>query len=300
MKNVYVLAFVALLAIYFILALSLPPDPQVLAKHNISATAAQLLNLTILVPIGLIYLTALYGFIRVKQYTYKVRDTKEGPYFKYISNGLMVLAFSLPINAITGSLASYLKHSSPHLLSDITIFRQYLVLSLAFTAIFFISKGAHGLYSTLKQNAVKKQPYLGLLGAIALASVYTWLIETQRINNPAGQPYYVPDLMVIITIAIPYVFVWCTGIWAAIQMHRYQLGVKGVIYKRAIDYLAKGIAVIILIFILLQFITTLSGLLNRLDLTPLLAVVYLLVALYAVGFGLIARGAKKLKLLEEA
>lgn len=100
MKKPYILLFIALLVAYLILALTLPSDPQVLAKHELTQLSARFLNLTILIPISLVYLAALYGFIRVKDYAAKVRDTKEGPHFKDIANGLMLLAFSLPINSI--------------------------------------------------------------------------------------------------------------------------------------------------------------------------------------------------------
>jgi hypothetical protein len=49
----------------------------------------------------------------------------------------------------------------------------------------------------------------------------------------------------------------------------------------------------------LQFLTTITEQLNRLNLAPLLIVLYLLIAFYAVGYALVARGAKKLKKIED-
>jgi hypothetical protein len=298
MKRPLAMLFIALQATYILLAFILPTDPQVLAKLGLSEMEAKLLSLSIIIPVTLIYLAALYGFVRVREYAEKVRDSKEGPHFKNIGDGLMLLAFSLPVNSILGSIGSYIRHAQPHFLSDITIVRQYISLAFALTAILLISRGAKGLFDTLKQSNARIHTYYMLLGPIILACTYTWLIDTQS-GGHGVEIYFLPDWLVILSIAVPYVFIWCTGIWAAILIHRYQYVVKGVIYKRAIDRLAKGIATIILTSVLLQFLTTLSGLLSRLDLSPLLACIYILIAIYAVGFGLVAQGAKKLKQLEE-
>lgn len=299
MKKVYVGAYVALLTLYVILAFALPVDPAVLARYEISSLQAKLLSLTTVIPVVLIYLTALYGFVRVRDYANKIRGTHEGPAFDLIAKGLLLLVFGLPIRSIITSITSYIKHAQPDLLPIFTIFRQYISVILAIVAVVLLARGARRLYDTLKRPVFKHPSIIMSLIPIALASIYTWLITSQAQSSPGGEPYYVPVWVVVLTIAIPYVFVWCTGLWAAIYLYRYQFAVKGVIYKRAIDLIAKGIAVIMLISVLIQFLTTLSGLLNRLDLTPLLGVIYLLLACYVVGYGFLASGAKKLKRIEE-
>jgi hypothetical protein len=66
-----------------------------------------------------------------------------------------------------------------------------------------------------------------------------------------------------------------------------------------LNLLAKGIGGVILISILIQFLTTASARLNRLNLTPLLIIVYCLLLLYGIAYGFIAVGAKRLKRIEE-
>ena len=299
MKQAYKWVFLVLLATYVTLAFTLPTNPETLQRLEVSQGQARLLNLTVVIPLSLVYLGALYGFMRIKDYAEKVKDSREGPHFETLARGLMVLAFSLPINSIVSSLTSYIRHAQPHMLSDISIIRQYLALALAFTAIALLARGAQGLFGTLKNASVNRQSFYAIIGPIVLACVYTWLILSQGAGTSDNQPYFMPDWVVITTIAIPYIYAWCIGSWAAVLLYKYHAKVKGVIYKRALDNLAKGIAGVILVSIFLQFLTTLSGLLNRLDLTPLLGVVYVLIALYALGYGLIAQGAKKLKQIEE-
>jgi len=301
-KRIYIWVFLALLAVYITLALVLPPDPQTASRLGLSDLAVRLLNLTVVIPISLVYLTALYGFVHIDTYANKVLDTKEGPHFKTLANGLAVLVFSLPVTSVLGSLRSYARHAQPDLLASVSIMRNYVVLVLAVAALVLIAKGAQGLYGTLKRQSseLRHLSFYGMIGPVLLASLYTWLVIAQGYATPGDEPYFLPDWLIILTIVVPYVFAWCLGIRAALQLRAFRRGVKGVVYKRAINSLAVGIAVVILVAILIQGVTSLGGALNRLNLTPLLALVYFLVSLYVVGYGLIARGAKKLKQMEEA
>ncbi|HXH04824.1 MAG TPA: hypothetical protein VNI82_00145, partial [Candidatus Nitrosotenuis sp.] len=179
---------------------------------------------------------------------------------------------------------------------------NYVTLALAFAGLYFIAKGSQGLYSTLKPRGKtsNSQSFYGLAGTVALTSVYTWLVVAQGYATPGTAPYFLPTWLLIITFVIPYVFAWCMGIWAALCLRRYYTAVKGTIYKEALNNLYKGVAGIVVVSIFLQSLTSVPGLVNRLDLTPLLIVVYVLIATYAIGYGLVANGAKKLKLIEIA
>lgn len=299
MKKIYAWIYILLLLIYVLLAFTLPTDPQILERYNMSQFQIRLLNLTIVGPLVLIYLAALYGFAHFRNYAASIRQSKEGPALSLISKGLMVLGFSLPVNSIVGSLTSYTRFQHPDLLSEITVFRSYLALILAGTGMYLIAKGANSLHGTINKP-FKVHPYLAFLGAITLSSLYTWLITSQGQESGPHQAYYTPNWITVFTIAIPYIFIWCIGVRAALQLSRYKDSVRGVLYKRAFSHLSKGLVAIVIISILIQIVTTLSEHLNRLSLTPLLIVVYILIFMYALGFGLVARGAKKLKQIEEA
>jgi len=288
------------LASYIALTFIRPIDPKVLAKYNLSPNGLRLLNLTVVLPITAIYLSALYGFLRFYDYTIKIRGAKEEQYFDSLSRGLMVLAFSLPITSIIGATSSYIKFKYPDSLALTVTVQNYISLILSGTAIYFISRGAQGLFSTLRNKNHRLHPAIALAGPIALASVYTWLITSHGPGHTTDRGYYLPEWLEVFTLAIPYTFIWCAGFGSIILLWKYKNGVKGIIYRRAFDNLSKGLGVIILMSILIQFITTLSERLSRLDLTPLLLIVYLLILLYAVGYGLVARGANRLKGIEEA
>jgi len=299
MKRKYIWIFIILLAIYAVLSLSLPTDPQVLAKHNISQAKAHWLGLTITVPFVLIYLTALFGSVRVSNYANSVKASKEGPHLRKLASGLLILTFSLPIISIAKRILSYIALNQPHLKPETTIIKNYLGLLLAFAAFYMIGRGARGLYATLKNPDLFKPSYFLLIGPIILASVYTWLITAQNYNQQGQSAYFLPEWLVVTTLAIPYIFIWCIGLTAAYQIYKYKVNVKGSLYRHAFANLSAGMVFIVIVSVFIQLITTLSEQFNRLNLTPLLGVVYLLLVLYAVGFGLVARGAQKLKKIED-
>lgn len=300
MKNRYFWAFTLLILVYVGLAFGLPSDPEVLKRYEITQGQARLLNLTIIAPIVIVYFTALYGFLRFRSYAKSIENSKEGKPLKQISIGLAVLAFGLPIASIMGSLLNYIQLEHSQLITVATILRSYIALLFQVVAFSYIALGAQGLIQTLKRKPVWDRPVLTLLGPIILASIFTWLITSQPHEAASQATYHLPNWLVILTLAVPYVYIWCKGIQAAYKLNAYKDTVKGLLYKRAIGYLAKGIGAVIAVSILIQFITTLSAQLNRLDLGPLLLLLYILIILYALGYGLVARGAKKLKQIEEA
>ncbi|MDB5182530.1 MAG: hypothetical protein JWO47_314 [Candidatus Saccharibacteria bacterium] len=296
------------LTIYFFLALTLlyvaivmfsPADPSATAKYHIDQSQIRLLTLTIVVPLVVIWLTALYGSVRIHDYSKVIKDTKEGIAFKLVSRGLLFIAFSLPANAVFGAVLSYFTVKNPNFQSTATILRNYFNIILPAAGLLTINKGASALISTLRKIRPVTWPPLTLPGIIIASSVYTWLITTRPFSAAGDTGYYLPNWIILATLSIPYLYIWCRGILAAVKFFVYKQNIRGVIYKKSLGLLATGIATIIILSVASQILITLSARLNRLNLTPILILVYVLVALNALGFGLVARGAKKLKLIEE-
>lgn len=298
-SRAYIWSFLALTATYIVLSVTLPSNPKTLEKYGLTQSELRLVGLTVVIPVAVIYLAALYGSIRVKRYAASVEKTTEGKSFKHISNGLAVLAFSLPAVAVVSSLLTYTAWHSPDLLPAITIVRSYLALIIPFIAFILIEKGASGLIQTLKNKKLSPPPLLNTLGVIVLSSLYIWLITVREPVQNGEATYLLPNWLVIITLAIPYLYIWCKGIMATYYLYVYQNRVHGSVYKYAIKYLSLGIGTIVFSSVLIQAIGTIAARLNRLDLTPLLLIVYVLVIVYAVGYGLVARGAARLKKIEE-
>lgn len=291
--------FIILILLYATVTLLTPADPAVLAKYNMTQDQARLLSLTIVIPLTAIWFTGFYGFSRIKQYARSIIDTREGNAMNQIANGIMIQVLGLPATATVSALLSYVALENPDLLPMSTIMRNYVSLIPPIIAFYFIAKGAELLYNSIKhKRPINFKPWV--IAFIIVSAVYSWIIISQPVNTVTGDAvYYLPGWLIIFTLAIPYLYVWFQGSQAAYQINSYQKDVRGVIFKKALRYLAAGITAIIALSMAIQLLTTTSARLNRLNLTPLLAIIYLLVLFYAVGYVLIALGAKKLKKIED-
>jgi hypothetical protein len=89
------------------------------------------------------------------------------------------------------------------------------------------------------------------------------------------------------------------GLLAAYEIYVFSKHTKGLLYKRALNSLAAGITIAIMTSIVLQYIASDTTHIRKITFNALLLGVYLLLTVYAAGFGLIALGAKRLKKIEE-
>jgi hypothetical protein len=299
-SRTYVLAFVVLLLIYVGLTFGLPIDPATLTQYNITEAKLRVVNVSFVIPLILIFLTALYGFINLRKYAQAIAETKEGKAFYYLSLGLMLMTFSLPINSIVGQIAQYISSNHPDLLPTTTIIRNYTTLIFSLMTFLLVLIGSTALVKTLVRKGIPTVSTSLTIGLISLSAIYAWLITSRPLNQGIEEKaYFLPSWLLVLTIVIPYLIAWRAGLITTYYLYSFHKNVKGVIYKSAFKDLARGIGTVVLVSILIQLITTSSAQLSRLKLTPILLIIYLLLLLYAVGFGMVARGSKKLKKLEE-
>lgn len=298
----FVYVFVIITLLYVVLALGVPPDQATLDKYDLSSLQIRLLNLTVVIPVVLIWLTALYGFINLKKYALSIKESKEGKAFNLLSNGLMILALSLPLGSVISSISRYIATNNDAYLVSTTIIKNYSSLLFSLAAFVVIAIGARELIRTFNQKSQSafRLPTSIVSALIVLSVIYTWLISTHSFNQGASNDaFYLPSWLVIFTLVIPYLIAWGAGMAATYFITVYNTRVKGAVYKKAFSDIARGIGTVVFISITLQLILTVTSQLNRLNLTPVLLIVYALLILYAIGFGFIARGAKKLKKIEE-
>jgi hypothetical protein len=301
-RSLPVYLFLLLTAVYVLLVMLLPTDPATLARYHITQGQARLLNLTVVLPLAAIWYLALNGFVRFWQYSKIIRNTNEGWSFTMLAYGLMILAFSLPLNAIVSAIFNYVSIHNTNFLPTATILRNYITLVLAIISFGLLARGAVLLVISHKEK-IRYKPVMPLFMApvmIILTSVFTWLVVANQHELSNGQnSYYLPNWLVILTIVIPYLAAWVAGILSIYYIYIYHQKVKGAVYKQAFSELAKGLAMVTFISVFVQLLVTITEQINRLKLTPILLLIYLLVILYAVGFWFIAHGAKKLQTFEE-
>jgi hypothetical protein len=298
-KKASLYIFISLVALYIAVAFTTPTDPQVLERYHLTQTGVRLLNLTVVGPLAAIWSAAFYGYAKIRNYAASLTGSAEENAFRLLSNGMFVSVMSLPVAAIIGAILSFVALRHSDLLPETTIARNYLNLGFALVTFYLIGGGAELLVHRVQKrhNTMERQAWT--IAFIVIASLFTWLVTS---HHPSGhdRTYYLPDWLTVLTIVVPYLYVWYRGFRAAACIYFYQRKVKGLLYKQALSFVSIGVAAVIATSVLIQFLTVFGERLQRLRLTPILMLVYLLVALYAVGYGLIAKGAKRLKTIEDA
>ena len=89
------------------------------------------------------------------------------------------------------------------------------------------------------------------------------------------------------------------GFFAVFEISQYRRTVRGLFYKQALRMLAGGTTFAIVASVALQYLTSSSKYLRRINLNWTLLTYYVILITFAVGFILIAVGASKLKKIEE-
>ena len=299
-SNQFIIFLIITLA-YVSLAFLLPADPAALQKFHLTQTQANWINLSFIVPLVAVWLSAFYGYITFHGYAESIKDSADGKILHRLSIGLMVLAFSLPTLALIGAIFNYLAIGHPDYLKTLVVLRQIAVVGFPLAAFIIISNSTEMLAQQIKRKTslLHKHGALALLIIVA-SSMFCGMIVALMDDNAAPKNLYsFPIWAVIALLVIPYLYLWYRGLAAVYNLIFYRRNVKGHLYKQSFGYLASGLGTVIVLAILIQIATVMTPQLQRLHFTPLLFMVYGLIALYALGYGLIAVGAKKLTRIEE-
>lgn len=296
--------FIVLSLIYIVQTVILSPDPRALAKYHLTSGQASFLGLTVAIPYILIWFIALTGYVRFRAYATAIRRSKEGPAFHWISHGLFGLTIWLPFSAIVGNLASHIYNTHPSAAAGTVRFKNYIILLLLLVTFTALYEGAKRLGALVKPSPYSTWQSLWFTFFVTLISLYAVfsLHDPARHSPTAAVPiasYYLPDWLIVSTILLPRVIMWTLGFLAVQYIYVYWKASKGVIYKNSLQYVGAGLGFVIVSSMLLHYLQSLPTQLNNLTLGPILLLLYGLLVWLSVGYVLIARGARKLQLIEE-
>jgi hypothetical protein len=296
--------FVAFAVAYILQTLLVAPAKTTLTKYQIGASEVHLLQLTVILPYIIIWIIGLVGYLRMYDYAVSLQTSKDGRAFRTISKGILWFVLWLPIAVFISSIGNGIFHDRPDLTDDVIIVQNYANLLLLVPAFWYMYRGAEQLVRTLPR-LIPTVSRRSTLAYIAFASVYTSIVledSARRVAAAPGSPasYYLPDWLIIFTIIVPRLVMWYLGLSAVQYIRQYRRKVAGVIYSRALKKLAFGFAVLLLMVVLLRITTSLTHQISHWSLGLVLLMVYALLTGMAVGYILIAKGARQLQTIEEA
>jgi len=288
--------YIEFVLLYGGLIFMLPPDPIVLQKYHLTLLSYRVVLLTIIIPYAAIWFAAFYGSNRLLSYAKSIQGTKDGKHVRDLALGATFLAFWLPVTALVNVTMAYWLRAAPNILGMTVVIRNYLNLLFPFVAFLLIAKGAHGLSKLAKQQPSQHIVKIQAACIIVIGVLYAYLVTN---THTALTIYHLPILLVLLTLVVPYIFMWFIDIGAAYEVYLYHRKIAGSVYRQSWRMMAWGVAALIGTSVILQYLVTIPTQINRLSLNWLLIVLYVILALLSLGFVLIALGAKKLQKIEE-
>ncbi len=293
-------AYVILLVCWAIYAAA-----SILAPHTTATTAFQLsgserflLQLTIIVPILVIWLVALQGALTFKRYAKLIKGSSDAPALNMIATGLLWLVGYLVVGALLGTTVQYFA-DSPYLNTMVAL-QNHLPVFASVIAFLLLCRGSYRL-RIAADFRIWTSATIGLLIAFSVfAGVMAWAFATNEIvPNRNGIPTYSwPRDVMIFSFLLPYVLAWFMGLLAAMNIARYSRNVKGIIYRQALRRLVWGLVTVVSFAALIQALSLISRIFSSATLPSLLTIIYGLLVLYGLGFWLVRSGAKKLTQIE--
>lgn len=305
MSKKYYSILAVLILVYLIISFGIAPDSATLVRYNISATQLRLLSLTIIIPSILIWVAGFYGMERINRYAAKIKGSTDGEGIKYLGLGVSVLVISVPVVAIVSRLLTAGVQQNvvqQHVATIINTHMNVLFYLVGFALLF---AGSSKLLKSLRRIELSQR---SISAAIVLLIVIGVPYVFATMNNPSREiavapvtvaTFAMPDWLIVTTIVVPYLAVWGLGFFTVLYLYKYQQSVGGLLYKKALITLNQGLSTVIASLILLQFLTAAVTAISGWGLSSLLLVIYLLLVVIALGYVMIALGAKRLAKLEE-
>jgi hypothetical protein len=290
--------YVAFLVLFIGFTLLPAPDAITLAKYHISSLTLRLLGLTFVIPEAIIWYIAFYAYEKIRQYSQLVKVGREGVQIAKIARGLLILSVGLPVAAIFSSMLTLIASHHHEFTAASVVIRNYTNVVFPLIAFVYISLGARGLSDLVK---TRPRPLIingVILAVITLGVIFCCLIV--QAHHELRTTYHMSPQLVMLTLGIPYMYIWFLGLFASVELQQYSTKVAGIVYRRSWNVFIGGIVAIIFVSILLQYLTTLSTWLTSLSLGAVILLLYGLLSLLAAAYIVVALGAKKLTKIEEA
>jgi hypothetical protein len=295
-------ALLAIASLAYMAATLYAPITTATRTYSLSPRALHTLQLTIALPLIVVWFTALWGSLRFKRYAISIYESADGRALNTLANGLLTLVSGLVATSLLQSVNGHmieLGHAKVW-----TIFSNYFAVVVALVAFMVILRGASQLAHLVKFDSIQRSRIIALVLLAIMGAAYVWLLamDPYRLTTPDPAKltsYYLPDWLLLSTVVLPYLLVWYGGLMAVIYLRRYQTYSAGIIYHAALNRLAWGLSAVIMASVLIQLVVAIGPSLAHIGLGSTLILLYILIVVYAIGHVLVAIGARKLAKIEQ-
>ena len=292
----------ALIVLYVILLFVLPIGKDALNAYHMTMFEYRIIRFAIAIPVLLVWLAAFTGFSTLRQYAGSLSQTAEGEHFERLATGCAWLAWSLPITALTSLILGSLASKAPGFQGTSVIVTNYVNLLLPLVAFSIIGIASRGLVSQANLKISLASAQIIILLFLTAGVLYCYLTFSHFNLSDIGSthnPYHLPIWLMAISVIIPYLYAWFVGLLAAYEITLLSKQVRGLLYRRSLQWLIGGLATIIVSSIASQYVSGVSPVGGHLIFDFKLVMIVLFRILGGAGFLALTYGALKLKKIEE-
>lgn len=286
--------------VYAALTIKAPSGAGV-RHYHISSFQLTVIQTTIIVPVLVIWLIATYGAARLRRYADIIAGSADGGAIRMIALGTFMLLLYLITSGLVGALPAYFVDS--RWLHVMVALKNYLPMVVAFIAFAYAYIGSLRLMRLVKLPVWDSKRLWGLLIPYTIfAGLFTWAFYANTSLHAPGPngipPFALSSTILLFSYVIPYLVMWFIGCISVVNIWRYAKTVRGSIYRSTLVDLTKGLSFVLLFTIIVELLIVSGPFLAKLNLTPLLLLIYVILILDAIGYLFIARGARKMTKIE--
>jgi hypothetical protein len=297
--------YVAIIIVYLVFTFVPRPNPALLHLYHLDPSNYRLIIASVAIPLTAIWLIAFYGFAKLQRYADTIKHNKDGKPIALLAKGIMYLVFQLPAISAISAILNEIALNHPRFIPTSVILGHYIKLAPPLVAFLFINYGGRQLSEMVKQRPTQRAIHIFSMIFIVVSAGFTYFAfnglpaRFSAMTTTGSNIFYLPHLLLFFTLIVPYIYMWFIGALAAYDIYLFQKKVQGILYQRSWSFMAGSLGWIIVVSIIYQYLTVLASHLTRLHVTAILLVVYALLILLAIGYVLMALGAKKLQKIEE-
>lgn len=292
-------SYVALVVLYIVVGGFMPLDPATRQAYNLDVTQARIIGFISTLPLLAVWFAAFYCYARLQRYVRCIRGSKEELAFQRIADGVMVLSWGLIIQALLSLLLNGLASSTPSLYMPMLVIQNYINVAIPVIAFTTIASGTRRLLKGRQQYASLPGSRVLLLVFAFIGTLYSYLVLHLR-HTANTDLYHLPIYLILSTLVVPYLYAWFTGLIAVYDIGLHAQVVKGVIYKRSLNFVAAGLGILIIGSIAFQYFNSLFvSSAGNVSISIMLLIDYLLLLGVALGYVLMIVGVRGLQKMED-
>jgi hypothetical protein len=289
--------YILLVLAYACLTLLPAPAAETLRHYHIDATRLRGLYSTFIVFEAIIWFAAFYGYYKLRAYSRLIKTNQDGRQVNKLAGGLLALAIGFPLSSILSALLELIGRHQAGLATAAPIISHYLSVAYPLIAFILLSRGARGLTDISKLRLSLRTINVLGLSVIILGTFFCFLVAHS--HHDIRESYHMSYGLVMLTLGIPYMYIWFLGLFSVTQIQQYSRNLTGILYRKSWNLVAGGLGSILVFSIIIQYLGTLSTWLTGLSLSWILLLLYALLLLLAASYIVVALGAKRLMKIEE-